>query len=561
MLKKLSLFAFVVIILLPFAKVQDSKIKYFLKKENLWEKYQQKIEDINSNGIDKKWTDKLQHLVENTIECPLNNSYKTAYVNNVVNNFPIVENVNMICDIKYMVCYDPVGGIKYLEQLKERQLSESLQLMILWQIYTPSILETEKYSREATAVHNNIIQYFEEKKWQSSWRKEEYEQLIKDDYQKCYKNLECLLELIPYWRDDAEVYIPCQVAQKYNKVAYLDVAAGGHGATAFMTSDCGLYDKYSYNADLGEYTYMLYYESIPEGDGSIRFLYQAKAVYNDLIKHYQPDFNLPHQYDWAEFPYTEWAVQSYFSFKKYNEVLNFGVGYKKALSLLTEHYMEKFGVEKDKAYNTALYTLALPSFEHWEMIDKDNLYYMLLTGIDFDRIKEKHPDLKDYKNLLQFSIAYPENLKKIIFYGEQEKEFNIDEPNEFGKTPLMWAAQYGYLDSVKILLAHGADINKQTDDSDCAYEEMILCIHTGRRTALMYAEQEGQYEVALYLLQAGADKNLKDSQGKIAYDYAIGAAPMKDPDYIMTINSGDSRERDPENRTYKFSPSQLKNLK
>ena len=146
---------------------------------------------------------------------------------------------------------------------------------------------------------------------------------------------------------------------------------------------------------------------------------------------------------------------------------------------------------------------------------------------------------------MQLSIAYPQTLKKIIQYGQKEKNFNIDEPNEFGKTPLMWAAQYGFLESVKILLDSGANINKQTYESNCDDDwDSFDCIRNGKRTALMYAVQEGQGQIVRYLLDQKADKTLKDSLGKTAYDYLLGNAPDWGPYSDITINGGLTYKRE-----------------
>ena len=88
------------------------------------------------------------------------------------------------------------------------------------------------------------------------------------------------------------MYIPCETAQKYDKVVYFDSAAGGHGAQSFMASDCELYDKYSYDKNLKDYMDKLFFEGIPESGGSIRFYYQAEAVNDSLMLQYSPKFDL-----------------------------------------------------------------------------------------------------------------------------------------------------------------------------------------------------------------------------------------------------------------------------
>jgi ankyrin repeat protein len=67
-----------------------------------------------------------------------------------------------------------------------------------------------------------------------------------------------------------------------------------------------------------------------------------------------------------------------------------------------------------------------------------------------------------------------------------------------GLTPLVFAARQGDVESTKILLAAGADVNQQT-----AYGW----------TALLTATQNRHYTLALYLLDHGADVNLANAGG------------------------------------------------
>ena len=165
--------------------------------------------------------------------------------------------------------------------------------------------------------------------------------------------------------------------------------------------------------------------------------------------------------------------------------------------------------------------------EDWDIISKDNLNYMLLTGQDFETIQTLHKDLNNYHQYLHLSIAHPKNLQKLISLGQKEENFDIDYPNWFGKTPLMVASQYGYLESVKLLLENKANINKQTNEGNCWSENAYECIYNGKRTPLMYALQEGQFEVAKYLIENNADISIKDDKDNLAIDYMLGKAPYR----------------------------------
>ena len=79
--------------------------------------------------------------------------------------------------------------------------------------------------------------------------------------------------------------------------------------------------------------------------------------------------------------------------------------------------------------------------------------------------------------------------------------------NSYGKTPLMYAAQLNEVESMRLLIENGADLNATTDDqSSCP------SLERDNRTALMYAAENASTLIAL-LLEAGANIDAKDSVG------------------------------------------------
>ena len=75
-----------------------------------------------------------------------------------------------------------------------------------------------------------------------------------------------------------------------------------------------------------------------------------------------------------------------------------------------------------------------------------------------------------------------------------------------GLTPLMFAAQAGNMESVRILLAAGADVNEGTEE-------------TG--PPLLLAASNGREQAALLLLEKGADPNATDGYGMTALHWAF----------------------------------------
>jgi ankyrin repeat protein len=77
-----------------------------------------------------------------------------------------------------------------------------------------------------------------------------------------------------------------------------------------------------------------------------------------------------------------------------------------------------------------------------------------------------------------------------------------------GLTPLLFAARDGKLESAKLLLSAGADVNVVDPD---------------RHTALILALVNGHFDVAGALIQAGADVNMEDKVGQTALYAAVDA--------------------------------------
>jgi ankyrin repeat protein len=76
---------------------------------------------------------------------------------------------------------------------------------------------------------------------------------------------------------------------------------------------------------------------------------------------------------------------------------------------------------------------------------------------------------------------------------------NINEIDNYGHTPLQYAAESGCLEIVKLLLKHGASINDGG---------------RGTGTALHYASRNNHLEIVRELIKQGADVNDRDIFGR-----------------------------------------------
>ena len=136
-------------------------------------------------------------------------------------------------------------------------------------------------------------------------------------------------------------------------------------------------------------------------------------------------------------------------------------------------------------------------------------------------------------SLLNVAIAYPEVLQYLL-----DKGFDPNRANPFGKTPLMYAAQYNQLEAARLLLKAGADPNARTTrpPSECGY-----VLSTTSMTPLHYAVRNAGTPLIQTLLKSGAVTFIKahKNDGKEKSD----EAPL---DWLHRYTSGEpGKEQNP----------------
>jgi len=87
---------------------------------------------------------------------------------------------------------------------------------------------------------------------------------------------------------------------------------------------------------------------------------------------------------------------------------------------------------------------------------------------------------------------------------------NVDARDDLGSTPLLEAAWEGHGEVVRVLLAHGANVNASRDDA----------------TALQYAVLTGRAAIVAQLLKAGARTDVRDRFGATVLHLAAGRGPL-----------------------------------
>ena len=367
----------------------------------------------------------------------------------------------------------------------------------------------------------------------------------------CLFSRNCLFRFIN--RNVSDVTFPCEAIIDIPDWFSVEFTGVGLDSHVKDKTTCHEVKKYKYPEKVGKYiAYINDQWDFGYILGSIRYILGAAAHSKRLRDQFQPF--VPKEFeetnlDKQGLPLERWALLSYPNFKEWKRVLKDFSEFKAIQNELAAHYVKVFGVSEKEAEQYALYALTPFSLSS-SPAQKDTVRYMILNDVPsadiFKKILSEKKNLKEPSFLyeedsafsydgtrmmapvLSVAIARPDVLEFLIENCSDNRcgELNaqVDATDYIGKTALMYAAQFGFLDSVKILLQHGADINKQMNGQDIYAE-----IFNNNRTALMYALQEGHEDVAEYLARHGADLTVSDSQDKDAYDYLIGNAPKYDP--------------------------------
>ena len=127
---------------------------------------------------------------------------------------------------------------------------------------------------------------------------------------------------------------------------------------------------------------------------------------------------------------------------------------------------------------------------------------------------------KGHSKIVKALVEHGANLEAQSILIPEQKRFVIEVPSSFGTnfpepvrfreasggfTPLLFAAQSGDVDTTKILLDAGAEINFATKEEG---------------SALVIAVAAGHEDLAHYLIERGADPNIADGWGVTALHYA-----------------------------------------
>ena len=243
--------------------------------------------------------------------------------------------------------------------------------------------------------------------------------------------------------------------------------------------------------------------------------------------------------EWArldQFPLQRWSYQGAWNRSAF---LRLRDQFLKARLDLAGYYRRRFGLAEDESPQAAHIGLWL-GLEVWTwqvqpvpsplavaIVDggaSPSLAELIANGEPLDKLPEP---------ALSLAVARPDAIGPLL-----AAHADVNAKNAFGKTPLMTAAQFDQIESVRQFLKAGADVNAATNapkeiagnspkiDSDPSSGCGDYAITHGSRSALIYAAANASLGVIEALLAAGADKSKRDSQGRTALDYLLGKGPV-----------------------------------
>lgn len=229
-----------------------------------------------------------------------------------------------------------------------------------------------------------------------------------------------------------------------------------------------------------------------------------------------------------------WSLQSLWNLRALRALRHVRPDAEKALSA---YYRDAFGLDESTAGTAAFAGLDKLTMSYFRfsgrpiLPDPNDLTYQLhvalLKSEPPARIEQLLKDGAKVNNAfakserayqpeptLFYALESPALVDLLIAHGADSNALG-----NFGKTALMYAAQFNLPQTALRLLERGADPNMKTNrDAECA------TLGTSDRTALMYAAGNGTTDLLRLLLDRGADPLIHDSHGHSAQAYVQGNA-------------------------------------
>jgi ankyrin repeat protein len=143
------------------------------------------------------------------------------------------------------------------------------------------------------------------------------------------------------------------------------------------------------------------------------------------------------------------------------------------------------------------------------------LHFAILNNKDLTTVQRLIKDGAKVEEELSNAVLNPQMVSLLIKFGA-----SLNHANYFGKTPLMHAIQQRNLESVKLIVKAGANVNLATKEIKQIKDDGMLChLSSGKRTPLIYAAWQGSLEIIDFLVAAKSNLKAKDELGQTACDY------------------------------------------